>query len=422
MRLTGTAFHCEVPEHWREGTTDGLVTAGSPFPVKGVAPRVRLCEFSIEERPDTLAAVSQATLRAVAGSPETVVIQVEAIVRHGIERRRIWMLDPAASEEDPEHAVTALTIRDLVIADGFLADLSLTMALAHWKPGDSHHAVLDSLSLLPPDERSAPAAPSFDAPELDAWATRRDGAPREDLTVVSPATLVLTNGSLNLSSLSARVFLNTLQVQADHVVTGELRRELAAAKLVDDSNGHPTATGLLCAEHVMNGTAWRLSATPGSAELRFWLTEETTLLLLPHPDQQGTSQLGFCSSDDLLRLLLRWLGTTPSWPLDVTLRMNRWRLGARIKQQHTSTSRRSNDNAEFLEQPWTAWSLTDRWARPQLDWLQSQTRGIAISHHDPSFRNLLRLTTIRQDPDRPFWVHLMEAIKEYSAPSEPQRR
>ncbi|RRD05508.1 hypothetical protein EII34_07195 [Arachnia propionica] len=422
MKLTGTAFCCKVPEHWRENTTNDLLDAGSPFPVKGVSPRLTVQESTVSEHPEALAVISQERLRSLASSPETVVVQVEAVVRHGVERRRLWSLSPVTSEEQPEHIVTALTIRDLVIADGILAEAALTMALDHWKPGDSHHKVLDSLQLLPPGDRATPTATvTPTTPILDQWVTKRDGAPREDLSVVTPAQLIFPNGALTLSSLSARVFLNNLQSQGDHVPSGEVLEELVAAGLVDD-DGHPAATGRLCAEHVLNGTAWRLSATPGSAELRFWLTERTTLLMLPHPDQQDASQLGFCSSDDLLRLLLCWVETTPSWPLDVELRMNRWQLRSRIRRHRTSTSRRFDDKAEFIGQPWTAWSLTDRWAQPQLTWLQTPTRGNAVTHVDPSLRNPLRLTTIRQDPEHPLWVHLRSALRDYTAPTDPLRR
>ncbi|MDO5066956.1 MAG: hypothetical protein Q4D96_06730 [Propionibacteriaceae bacterium] len=417
MKLTGTAFCCEVPEHWRENTPSGLIDAGSPFPVKGVAPRLTVQESTVSGRPEALAAISQERLRSLASSPETVVIQVEAVVRHGAERRRIWSLSPVTSQEQPEHIVTALTIRDLVIADGFVAEAALTMSLAHWKPGDSHLKVLDSLQLLPPEDRATPTATvTPTTPTLDQWVTKRDGAPREALSVVTPAQLVLSNGSLTLSSLSARVFLNNLQAQGEHVPSGEVRKELAEAGLVDDG-GHPAGTGRLCAAHVLDGTAWRLSG-PGAATLRFWLTEETVLLLLPHPEQPEMSQLGFCASDDLYRLLFCWLQVTPSWSLDVKLRMNRWHLKARVRQERPPAGHSSGDKSEFTGQPWTEWSLTDRWAQPQLAWLQTPTRGSAVIHFNPSLRNVFRLTAIRQDPEEPLWVQLMAAVKEYTGPAE----
>ena len=64
MQLLGSTFFCEIPDGWSEAREPGCVVATAPAPVLGFTPNAVLRESRVEERPDILAAVSQANLRA----------------------------------------------------------------------------------------------------------------------------------------------------------------------------------------------------------------------------------------------------------------------------------------------------------------------------------------------------------------------
>lgn len=403
MRIHGNAFECTVPEHWSELAAPDRVHAASPFPVEGVAPQMIMREFRVTPGPEILAAAAQSALRVV---DDSLVIQVEPITRHGAERRRIWALTPVISEEDG-HTVTALTIRDLVVMEGLLADVTLTLPLAHWKPQDSHLTILDSLRLRPVAERLTPnGTASFATPTLDDVATRRDGVPREDLSVVPRPAPALPHGPAELSSAAAAVLVNNIQVRGDHVPAGEVGDELVAAHLLR-ADRHLSVTGHHYAHHVLNGTGWRISMHPGDRQIRFWTTEDTTALLVPHPEEEGRSLLGWCTTDDLFRLLLTWVAPAPAWPRDLTLRLGRRRLRAKVEQGRNPGRNHAGDTAEFLRHDWTSLSLTDMWAAPVLEWINSTGGGSAVVHIDRP----LRRVSLRQDPEEPLWQQLLTTLR-----------
>ena len=87
MQLLGSTFFCEIPDGWAEAREPGCVVATAPAPVLGFTPNAVLRESRVEERPDILAAVSQANLRAFGkDAPGTLVVRVEG---RQIGRRRV---------------------------------------------------------------------------------------------------------------------------------------------------------------------------------------------------------------------------------------------------------------------------------------------------------------------------------------------
>ncbi len=411
MQLLGSTFFCEIPDGWSEAREPGCVVATAPAPVLGFTPNAVLRESRVEERPDILAAVSQANLRAFGKeTPGTLVVRVEAVRRHGVEHRRIWTLSPVTNEEIHGNILCILGIQELAVVDGVVAELTVTLPLVEWSPGDQHEAVVDSLAAMPVAERTSPPMESNVPPVvLDEWATAHDGAPREDLSVIEPPALVLQAEPIVLSDEASTVFLNGARTRVFPTVTGGVRKELADAELVDD-DGNLSSVGFWYVDHVLSGEAWKIRvAAPGSAEFRFWMTDSTTIFVTPHPELKGRNFLGYCPSNDLFRLLLTWVEAFPSWPFDMHLELSRKELRAKL-EQNVTPGLHVGGAGEFVEQRWTYMSLSDDFDEPFLNWVHTNTRGDAVSWVNPSLRNIRRLISIQQDHDDPFWLRLVGTI------------
>ena len=269
MHLLGSTFFCEVPDGWAEVREPGCVIATAPASVLGFTPNAVLRESRVEGRPDTLAAISQANLRAFGKeAPGTLVVRVEAVRCRGVEHRRIWTLSPVTNEEIHGNILCLLSIQELAVVDGVVAELTVTLPLVGWSPGDQHETIVESLAAMPVAERTAPPTESNVPPVvLDEWATTYDGAPREDLSVIEPPALVLQAEPIVLSDEASTIFLNSARTRVFPPVTGEVRKELAAAELVDD-DGNLSSAGFWYVDHVLSGEAWKIRvAAPKVTEL-----------------------------------------------------------------------------------------------------------------------------------------------------------
>lgn len=415
MHLVGSAFSCEVPDGWQEARQPGCVIAASPDAPLGFAPNVVLRESVIEERPDALAAISQANLRSTAELPGAMVIQVEALQQHGVEHRRIWMLTPVAPEELHGNILCLLSVQDLVITDGVIAELTLTLPLVEWSPEDQHQAILDTLQAMPTAERVPPPTTTSTIPDvtLDTWATSRDGAPREDLTVVTPPGLVLQAEPLVLSDEAAQRFFTHAEQRVFTPVTGKEKNELLNAGLVEH-DGAPSPAGFWYIDHLLSGKGWTIIvATSQAQEFRFWITDATTIFVAPNPEQEGTSLLGYCPSNDLFRILLAWVNATPAWPMDMDLELSGEQLRDKLERDTVGFSS-SGDAAEFANHPWTLLSLRNSDGGTHLNWVRSQSRGEATTWLDPSLHNTSDLITIQRHSGAGLWLPLTAIITENS--------
>ncbi|MDO5066961.1 MAG: hypothetical protein Q4D96_06755 [Propionibacteriaceae bacterium] len=414
MELTGSAFCCEVPDDWGVLRHSGCVIGTAPGGELGFTPNVVLRESRIDQRPESLAAISQANLRGIgAATSGTLVFQVEAITRGGVERRRLWMLTPVTPAGPQGFALCLLTIQELVVADGVVAELTLTMPFVEWHPDHPYQGILETLRVLPVKDRSAPESFSevFEV-TLDQWASARDGAPREDLSVVEPPPLVLAAEPFVFSSHTAEAFVTTARTRSFAPFTGGVRAELDAAGLVE-SNGTLSAAGFWYAEHILGGQGWTITAaTRFPRRFQFWVTDSSSLFIAPHPDEPSKRLFGYCPSNDLFRILLAWVRATPAWPLDAQVQLSGPELQAKIEQDASPQGQHSGDVAEFLRQPWHCLSLTDDDDEAHLTWVHTPDRGDAMIWGAPSLRNLRRDLSVRLDPEEPFWFHLTATIAE----------
>ncbi|MDO5067750.1 MAG: hypothetical protein Q4D96_10770 [Propionibacteriaceae bacterium] len=407
MQLRGSTFCAEVPDDWQITQQPGHVIAVSPTPMLGFAPNAVLRESRIADDPLALAAVSQARLRSSQDLlPGTVTLGVQALLRHEVEHRRLWFLLPFSLETLHGNILSLLGMQEIVVVDGVVAELTVTVPLVSWNPGDQYHAILDTLRPLPAGERMMPLSSSeAAAPELDGWATERDGAPREDLSGIPPTELVLQAPPIPLSTAVAEQFLTNAANRVFNPVAGEAREELAAGGIVDET-GNLTADGFWYMDHILSGEARKVSfADPGRGDHRFWFTDPSAIFVIPHPEQEGRSLLGFCPTNDLFRLVLSWAGITPSWPLELNLELEEGIFRGKADRGVVPRGY-DGDAAEFLAQDWQLVTLSG----PRgsiLNWLHTRARGDAMVWDGSRLNNTV---IIEQDPSEPFWWTVIEAI------------
>ncbi len=408
MQLVGSTFCCEVPDGWSEAREPGCVLAASNEPALGFTPTAVLRESRVDDRRDALAAVSQANLRAICDAvPGTLVIRVEALDNNGVEHRRIYALSPVTPEELHGNILCVLSIQDLTVVEGVVAELTVTVPVIEWYPEHPCLAILDSLQAMPPSERAIPPTTAAVAePVLDQWATTRDGAPREDLSVVTLPSLVLQAEPLTLTTHAVDVFLNSAATRVFPPVTGQVKEELAAADLVDEE-GRLSEVGFWYADHLLSGFGWQVSvARTRLRDFRFWVTDATTMFVAPHPEHDGMSLMGYCPSNDLFRILLSWVEATPSWPIDVHLKLSGKQFQAKVEHDTPPPHEYHGDTAEFVRQPWTVLSLEDSSGNPHLMWVRTPARGSCTAWVEPSLLNIKRLLTIQQHHEVLHWLHL----------------
>ncbi|RRD03538.1 hypothetical protein EII34_13165 [Arachnia propionica] len=407
MQLKGMTFCFDVPDDWESTHRPGHVIAASPTPVLGFAPNAVLRESRIEDTGDALAAVSQARLRASENLlPGTLPLGVQALVRHDVEHRRLWFLLPLQLEALHGNVLSVLGMQEIAVVDEVVAELTVTVPLVGWSPGDGYHAMLDTLRPLPSGERMKPLGMTeVAAAELDEWATARDGVPREQLSGAPPTELVLQAPPIVLSNQTAEHFLANAANRVFAPVTGEVRQELAAGGIVDDT-GNLTPDGFWYVDHILSGQSRKISfAGPGRNAVRFWFTDPSAVFVIPHPEQEGHSLLGFCPSNDLFRLVLSWAGLTLSWPMEVRLELEEGVF--RAKADHGVVPEgHDGDAAEFLTEDWQLTSLSG----PNgsiLTWVHTRTRGDAMVRDGSRLDNTI---LIEQDPSEPFWWTVIEAM------------
>ena len=174
MLLTGSSFCCDLPDGWSVSGEAGCVIGTAPTPLMGFTPNVVLRESQVDGRPDTLAAISQANLRGVRdGIPGTLVLQVDPLQQHGVEQRRIIMLSLVHPEEVHGNTISVISVQHLAVAHGVVAELTLSLPLFDFHPGDANHQILETLRPLPDGKRSLPPTRSeVPEPTLDVWAVR----------------------------------------------------------------------------------------------------------------------------------------------------------------------------------------------------------------------------------------------------------
>lgn len=386
MLVKGKTFCFEVPDGWESDDRTGQVIAVSGTTSLGFMPNAVLRESRIDERPDALAAVSQARLRSSEGRlPGTLTLEVRALERHGVEHRRLWCLLPLTPEGLHGNVLSILGMQELVVAEGVVAELTVSVPLVEWNPGDLHHAMLDTLRPLPPEERAEPeTASQVPPPELDEWVTARGGKPREDLTGIEPPELVLQGAPLVLSDEAVDLFTTNARNRVFAPVTGDIRKELADAGLVDEA-GNLTPDGFWYADHILSGEFRRIS--------------------FAGPEQEGRRLLGYCPSNDLFRLVLSRVGITPSWLMELNLELDEGAFRAKadrgvIPQGH------DGDAGEFLTQGWRLKSLSGL-NGSILDWIHTDARGDATVWDGSRLNNTI---IIEQNPSEPFWWTLIEAV------------
>lgn len=410
MLLTGSRFCCDLPDGWSVSGEAGCVIGAAPTALTGFTPNVVLRESQVEERPDTLAAISQANLRGLrSGIPGTLVLQIEALQQHGAEHRRICLLSPAQPEAVHGNTISVFSIQDLVVADGVVAELTLSVPLFDFRPRDENHRILETLRLLPSEQRTTPPTRSEVAePTLDVWASSRDGAPREDLSVVELPELVLPAEPLTVSSATAAAIVKGASRGLFPKVKGEARDELAEAGLVD-RKGNLVGDGFWYGSHFYQGLPWVLHTTaPANTDFRFWMTDSTTVFLYPHPGLAGKFQLGWSTSYDFYRVMLSWIRHRPSWPMELNLPLSTRQVQAKVEQGLTVPTATA-DAKEFCAQRWSAWSLDCLVMDRSVTWFHTRSRGsaLAFAAPPPAKRDQLIL---EQDPLDPLWAVLIHGI------------
>lgn len=223
---------------------------------------------------------------------------------------------------------------------------------------------------------------------------------------------MLQADALVLSDEATRVFFDRAQQRSFTPVTGKVRDDLAAAGLVEQ-DGSPTGAVFWYIGHLLSGTGWTITvAAPRPREFRFWITDATTIFTTANPDQEGTSLLAYCPTNDLFRILLSWVGTTPAWSMDVHLELRGQQLQDKLERDEVRFTS-SGDAAEFTNQPWTLFSLTTNRKETHLNWIHTQTRGEATVWFEPSLHTD-DLLTIQRPSGGVFWLPLTMIIAENS--------
>lgn len=410
MILAGSTFCCDLPEDWSVAREPGCSIGTAPETLMGFRPNVVLRESQVDEGPDTLAAISQANLRGVGdGVPGTLVLQVDPLQQHGVEQRRITMLSPVRPEDMHGNTICVISIQHLAVAHGVVAELTLSLPLFDFQPGDPHHHILETLRPLPDGQRGLPPTRSeVPEPTLDAWASNHDGAPRESLSVVALPRLVLPDEPITIGSATAAALVKGAGRGLLPRLKGEARDELAEAGLVD-RKGRLAGNGFWYGSHFHQGLPWLLSTTaPANTDFRFWMTDSTTVFLCPHPELAGKFLLGWDTTYDFFRILLTWVRHRPSWPLELHLSLTTEQVQAKV-ESGAAPATTTPEAAEFSAQRWSAWSLDCLAADRTVTWFHTPSRGdvLAFAAPPPDER---RRVILEQDPMDPLWAALIRAV------------
>ena len=445
MELTGCCFAFDVPATWTAETNDGLVTATSDESVAGFSPDVVLREWQVKHpHRDILALASQRSLRELA--KQHTVLHVEAIPDENTpsnigERRRLWAFSTREIPGTNGDLLSLLTIRDLLVTEETLAELTVTVPLTTWRRGDVHEAILNSLrphrrNRLDALLRGGNRAPGtvMDTGEqtvIDEWATQRDHATREGLGLPETTTSVpgqdtpLPSNPFKpgffeeVAELSEKAFkafddlalLGCLKKSARWSSAG---RELVRAGLID-RKGIATAQGERLIRHLRDGRhmALLVDSAP-QLLLTFWIHGQEALAVMSFV-ALGTRALAFCPAKRIPQLLLSLISFQPSWDMNFSYTLTRNDFLAKLLADIPPRTATSGDAAEFSEQRWVPVSLLGPDEEPKLAWVMTPHHGVAIlkDHKDASE------ITITSDPNEPFWELLLETSRRLAEEQHP---
>lgn len=436
MELTGSRFAFDVPAGWaREaGDDDDEVVAASNEVLTGFTPNVMLREWQVRHfYRGVLALASQRSLRELA--KQHTVLHVEAIPDENTpsnigERRRLWAFSTREIPGTNGDLLSLLTIRDLLVTEETLAELTVTVPLTTWRRGDVHEAILNSLrphrrNRLDALLRGGNRAPGtvMDTGEqtvIDEWATQRDHATREGLGLPETTTSVPGQDTPfpsnpfkpsffeEVAELSEKAFkafsdlalLGCLKKSARWSSAG---RELVRAGLID-RKGIATAQGERLIRHLRDGRhmALLVDSAP-QLLLTFWIHGQEALAVMSFV-ALGTRALAFCPAKRIPQLLLNLISFQPSWDMNFSYTLTRNEFLAKLLADIPPRTATSGDAAEFSEQRWVPVSLLGPDEEPKLAWVMTPHRGVAIlkDHGDASE------ITVTSDPNEPFWELLLE--------------
>ena len=436
MELTGSRFAFEVPAGWAPEARgdDGEVGAASNESLTGFTPNALLREWQVKHSyRGLLALASQRSFRELA--KQHTILHVEAIPDENApsnigERRRLWAFSTRETPGASEDLLSLLTIRDLLVTEEALAELTVTVPLTTWRRGDAHEAILNSLrphrrNRLDALLRGGNRAPGtvMDTGEqtvIDEWATRRDHATRESLGLPETTTSVPGQDTPfpsnpfkpgffeEVAELSEKAFkafsdlalLGCLKKSARWSSAG---RELVRAGLID-RKGIATAQGERLIRHLRNGRhmALLVDSAP-QLLLTFWIHGLDALVVMSFV-ALGTRALAFCPVKRIPQLLLSLISFYPSWDMNFSYTLTRNEFLAKLLSNVPPRAATGKDAIAFSEQRWVPLSLLGPDESPELAWVMAPNRGVAILKDNGDAKEI----TLTSDPNEPFWELLLE--------------
>ena len=260
--------------------------------------------------------------------------------------------------------VTLLMIQDLLVVGEAVAELTATLPLAAWQRESPYEAFLMSLQPLPEQQGVLHTTVDVAPAKLDEWATERDKAPREALTVqVKPdlappwATISLTKADFDAFERMVREYVR-FRADPSEVVD----RRLMAANLFDEV-GKPTEIGSWIRKIMLRGNSWKAEkAMQYPASFRVWAMGNSSLIVTTSPDAgAGLMQcsIEYCPTEDIGRHLLVWSGLQPSWAMKFTMKISKQAFENKIDGDVCPSAVFEDDAAVFCRESWGFVLLSD---------------------------------------------------------------
>ena len=436
MELIGSRFAFDVPAEWAPEAreADDEVGAASNEVLTGFTPNVLLREWQVRHfYRGVLALASQRSLRELA--KQHTVLHVEAIPDENTpsnigERRRLWAFSTREIPGTNGDLLSLLTIRDLLVTEETLAELTVTVPLTTWRRGDVHEAILNSLrphrrNWLDALLRGGNRAPGtvMDTGEqtvIDEWATQRDHATREGLGLPETTTSVPGQDTPfpsnpfkpsffeEVAELSEKAFkafsdlalLGCLKKSARWSSAG---RELVRAGLID-RKGIATAQGERLIRHLRDGRHMALLVDSAPQLLLTFCIHGQEALAVMSFVALGTRALAFCPAKRIPQLLLNLISFQPSWDMNFSYTLTRNEFLAKLLSNVPPRAATGKDAIAFSEQRWVPLSLLGPDESPELAWVMTPNRGVAILKDNGDAKEI----TLTSDPNEPFWELLLE--------------
>ena len=142
-----------------------------------------------------------------------------------------------------------------------------------------------------------------------------------------------------------------------------------------------------------------------SRSMEGWGADEAILIFIGpsvNEPNNGKGILGYCSTDDLARILLMWSGTQPSWQMSFTLpEISLKEMMGRLID-HPFPSHVDGDAAAFSTEPWRQFSFTDATSDNGITWITTPSRGSALCDRGSQRDGLI----ISSPANQPLWVYL----------------